>query len=335
MPPTPVSRSKAQEAPASEKKRLYGAWQDGQWWCNCEPRKNAALRQVKKDGPNKGRFFWTCATPLPCKFFLWRDDALVRESGLDPADNQAAPPSPKTSGWAKPSTITQKSLESFGIQSTPSKRKRRPNASSDQGEEFFTDPDSEEELQLAEMTDTSVQTAAPHRPSDDLFTTPSTSRRTTDIVGGLPTPSVSRVLFPASEVKRSKTASFEGPPPCDTLPTPSKTPSSHSSFDVGCPPSSGSGATTENMTEQVMTLLSSQKIDPAVLQSVRQLLLTSDRKTKGIAMGRDSVRAALKEKDKRISQLQEKIRDLESQVAYKHERVTKLKAQIMRVYEEG
>ncbi|KAK9313905.1 hypothetical protein V1524DRAFT_448443 [Lipomyces starkeyi] len=46
--------------------------------CNCNPRRQAALREVKKDGRNKGRYFYSCATGK-CNFFLWEDDARLRE----------------------------------------------------------------------------------------------------------------------------------------------------------------------------------------------------------------------------------------------------------------
>ncbi|KAK9370379.1 hypothetical protein V1509DRAFT_617593 [Lipomyces kononenkoae] len=56
-----------------------GLYEDGVWKCNCVPRRQAAYRLVKKDGRNKGRFFYGCATGK-CKFFLWEEDALPREA---------------------------------------------------------------------------------------------------------------------------------------------------------------------------------------------------------------------------------------------------------------
>ncbi|KAK9384686.1 hypothetical protein V1515DRAFT_610880 [Lipomyces mesembrius] len=55
-----------------------GLYEDGAWKCNCNPRRQAAYREVKKDGRNKGRFFHSCATGK-CNFFLWEDDARLRE----------------------------------------------------------------------------------------------------------------------------------------------------------------------------------------------------------------------------------------------------------------
>ncbi|KAK9371808.1 uncharacterized protein V1513DRAFT_454461 [Lipomyces chichibuensis] len=55
-----------------------GLYEDGNWKCDCNPRRQAAFRQVKKDGRNKGRFFYSCATGK-CNLFLWEDDARLRE----------------------------------------------------------------------------------------------------------------------------------------------------------------------------------------------------------------------------------------------------------------
>lgn len=187
---------------------------------------------------------------------------------------------------------------------------------------------------MAEITDRSAQKATRQGATGDVFTTPATNRHTADIVGGLPTPSVSRTLFPTSEAKRSKTVSFEGPESSDALTTPSKTPSSHSSINLGSPSSSPTDAT-EDVTAKVMALLKDQKIDPVVLRSVQNVLMTSSRQTKGISMGRDSARAALKDKDKKIAQLQEKIRDLENKNAYSHKAITDMKAQLIQIYEDN
>ncbi|KAK9234279.1 hypothetical protein V1525DRAFT_367180 [Lipomyces kononenkoae] len=56
-----------------------GLYEDGFWKCNCQPPRQAAYREVKKEGRNKGRFFYACATGK-CKFFLWEEDAHPRET---------------------------------------------------------------------------------------------------------------------------------------------------------------------------------------------------------------------------------------------------------------
>lgn len=58
-----------------------GLFADGIWQCNCTPRLPAEHFKVKKEGNNKGRWFYTCQHPQPkrCDFFLWDEDAKPRE----------------------------------------------------------------------------------------------------------------------------------------------------------------------------------------------------------------------------------------------------------------
>lgn len=86
---------------------------------------------MKKDTLNKGKFFWTCPSRPFCTFFLWRDSALPRETGLSPATDAAAtadhqqpqlPPAPRTPSFIQPR------LTSFGIQVTPGRQARGEDA---------------------------------------------------------------------------------------------------------------------------------------------------------------------------------------------------------------
>ncbi|KAK3942199.1 hypothetical protein QBC46DRAFT_339896 [Diplogelasinospora grovesii] len=58
-----------------------GSFENGQWSCNCDPRLPAVRFQVKKGGPNKGKWFYTCQQQREeqCGFFLWEDQAQARE----------------------------------------------------------------------------------------------------------------------------------------------------------------------------------------------------------------------------------------------------------------
>nr|CCA26226.1 DNA topoisomerase putative [Albugo laibachii Nc14] len=42
----------------------------------------AVLRQVRREGPNKGRFFYVCSAPDQCDFFEWKDAASSISSGI-------------------------------------------------------------------------------------------------------------------------------------------------------------------------------------------------------------------------------------------------------------
>ena len=63
--------------------RLRGLFADGIWQCDCDPRLPASHFRVKREGRNHGRWFYTCqkAENQRCSFFLWDDEANVREEG--------------------------------------------------------------------------------------------------------------------------------------------------------------------------------------------------------------------------------------------------------------
>ncbi|OJD17407.1 hypothetical protein AJ78_02479 [Emergomyces pasteurianus Ep9510] len=63
---------------------LRGLLVNGVWHCNCEPRRQADRFQTKNGGKNHGRWFYTCTKPQTkrCNFFLWEDEAEIRESDM-------------------------------------------------------------------------------------------------------------------------------------------------------------------------------------------------------------------------------------------------------------
>ncbi|RGP73780.1 DNA topoisomerase 3-alpha [Fusarium longipes] len=377
MPSTPrFKRYQDPQTPRSQKKRLpKGRYSDGHWWCNCEPRQKATLREVKKTGPNNGKLFWKCDD---CNFFLWREEAKARENGLKTSRKD------DDSARSAPPPMTQQSLVTYGYQVTPSRRqsdqdsadstdselddpmpkstsnqaqasvpsksssslpttvetpsrgptKRRWDAfEKDEGEEF-SDVCSDEERQMAAIADKSAEKAARNR-----YTTPSTPR-SADVISGLPTPSVSRTLFPASESKRQKQVSFdESPSRCtDTMSsatlsantTPSKTPSRHQELSPSSPTE-----TSYDVMDEVMGLLRGQKVDSKTLLSVQNILATSARRTKGIVLGRDTARASLKAKDEKIATLQERIVALENRERMHRNQMTNIKAGLMKMYDDN
>ncbi|GAO13783.1 uncharacterized protein UV8b_03987 [Ustilaginoidea virens] len=374
------------QPPASLKRRLNGIWDDGTWWCNCEPRSRAVRRESKKNNRNKGRLYWTCAYSS-CKFFLWEEEAAVREPaasrghdhdghGHGLGDDEPEPLRPKTP------TFTQRPLESYGILKTltrrgsatkrsggnmafessasattasfssgltvrnePSrtsaaqpdtpgtKRKRHQRQTSSYGE--FSDLDSDEERQLARLADRGARPTTPRAATAtrDVFTTPATETRAIDVIGGLPTPSVSRILFPPSEAPRFKTVSFEEPLSTEAVVTPTKAPpSSHAHANAVSPPISPCNAV-QDLTSLVMDLLRDQPVDRGVAGSLRKALDAWGRKTAGIAKGRDAARAAAKQKQARISELEETVRALQGKLKYQEEKMTETKRKIQDAYD--
>ncbi|PNY28424.1 Uncharacterized protein TCAP_01642 [Tolypocladium capitatum] len=394
--------------------RSDGLWQGDQWWCksmsspptlrrfnaianshlksrakeaNMATVARAALRETKRDTPNKGRFFLACKTYPFCDFFLWRDDAVLRETVLPPSTDATSteellPPRPKTP------TFTQRPLTSFGILVHPDRRRSEgdgdtagraigsPESGDGEDEEpspiscggrtkmtgttftataiskasmgtpcpppskrkrgvfeddEFSDMGSDDERQLADIADKSVERSTRHT---DAFATPAADR-TMDAATGFTTPSVARTLFSGTDAKRQKTVTFEEPHPLG-LPTPAKTPATKGrTTDHEATPSSSPPDAIHDVTDEVMALLRGQKLEGPVLRAVQELLATSARKAMGLAMGRESTRAALKLKDDKIARLQERVVALENKEQFHNSQLTNIKAQLMKMYEDN
>jgi hypothetical protein len=60
-----------------------GVFANGIWHCDCTPRLPAEHFKVKKESKNQGRWFYTCQNQEPqrCGFFVWDEDAKLREEG--------------------------------------------------------------------------------------------------------------------------------------------------------------------------------------------------------------------------------------------------------------
>ncbi|KAJ4315022.1 hypothetical protein N0V84_008592 [Fusarium piperis] len=379
MASTPRGKSRFQstqqpETPKSLKKRLHkGRFSDGQWWCNCEPRNKASLRETRKSGPNKGRFYWKCDD---CGFFLWWDEAKPRETGLKSSEKGE-------SSRSKAPALTQQSLVSYGYQVTPSRRasdmdfddstdsseesdqdppmpksaktveagpsraaalpetpSRRPTKrkrdvfEEDEDEDEFSDLGSDEERQMVVLADKSAEKAAAQK----RYETP-TNLRSADVISGLPTP-VSRTLFPGTDSKRQKQVSFEDTPSRHWVALSSTTISagttpSRTPAGLQAVPSSSPPDNSYDVTDEIMGLLQGHKVDPGVLRTIRHTLTTAARRTKGIILGRDSARATLKIRDEKIASLQERITALENRERVHRNQMTNIKANLMKMYDDN
>ncbi|TPX16612.1 uncharacterized protein E0L32_003553, partial [Thyridium curvatum] len=80
--------------------RQPGLFENGQWLCDCTPRLPALRLQVKKQGANKGRWFYTCQRERrdQCGFFLWEDAARAREEAALLLGGAAARSEPRGAG---------------------------------------------------------------------------------------------------------------------------------------------------------------------------------------------------------------------------------------------
>lgn len=82
-----------------------GVFADGIWHCECKPRLPAEHFKVKKETKNKGRWFYTCQNQAEkrCDFFLWDEDAKLREEGAVLNNTRSEPQQERVSnaqdGW--------------------------------------------------------------------------------------------------------------------------------------------------------------------------------------------------------------------------------------------
>lgn len=145
-------------ATPGSKARLKGLFQDNQWYCDCEPRLPAVRFQVKKNTKNRNKWFYTCQQDRKkqCGFFLWDDDAQVREKGalLNNTGTESkyitsiGPDEPPIPSFAQ---TPSKSTSRFATSSRP-----------DNSADFFNDDGSEistgDELDMASLADNASQT---------------------------------------------------------------------------------------------------------------------------------------------------------------------------------
>lgn len=214
------------------------------------------LLETKKEGPTRGKLFYKCFDcDLFIWWDQARVREMgLPSSASRPVDQDvgdvAAAASPKTP------SLTQKQLTAYDYESTTpsstSRRRRRDESDSrsdtkgapydevsgfaaaaskrkrdvfEDDSDSFSDFSSGEERELIEIADKSAEKlkAQPPPPADtssssnSAFTTPTHPRSSSAMVAGLPTPSVSRTLFPSA--KRQKHVSFEDVPATATATT--------------------------------------------------------------------------------------------------------------------
>ncbi|KIW22678.1 uncharacterized protein PV07_10952 [Cladophialophora immunda] len=282
-----------------------GAFLDGIWHCDCEPRLPADKFQVKNGGKNHGRWFYTCQKPQHkrCKFFLWNDDAKVREEAavlsnsrtepnapapLTPQkrDLNALPPTPQTKndivdrqGTKEPANV--KHEESFDWSSSNDEELLKAEQdilgktpfqtpTKAPRTERLTSPGKRKFVQTAAQSVTADETWPL---SDDVFTTPSTTHKSMG----------SGLLSPFS--------------------TPANRASLHISRE----------ADPSTLASEALDILRGTSISPEVERELVDLLNRHDLRTQGIIKGRDITRLAVQAKDKRIAELQARISALEAE----------------------
>ncbi|KAL2756432.1 hypothetical protein ACRALDRAFT_1093649 [Sodiomyces alcalophilus JCM 7366] len=332
----------------SRRKRPNGLYDNGTWYCNCEPRKVPSSYTVKKPGPTKGKSFLRCHD---CNFFMWNEDAAQ----FPVTESQA--PTPDTATRRTPSPKKAKTMFEFFPKSpkppTAQKRKRVQFE-----EDYIGDESSDEERQLLEAVERSARkmqrtgAAGPvSTPTAPTATSSSTTMAATsggeDALPRQPNPPTARTLFAGPDTKRQNTSqitpttsSAASAAPAKTgLPSPTATPTANRRKQVATP----AGPEHEHhkhdtadtaLRDEVMALLQGQPIPPAVARSVREALDRQVERARGLAKGRDAVRDLLRQKDEKVAQLQDRVVALENKLRAERDTRTNMRAGIMRLYQD-
>lgn len=311
---------------------LNGLFSDENWKCNCNPRLPAVKFQVKKEGPNKGRWFYTCQEPkeTACGFFLWDDKAKSREMGAVLNNTRTEPHAPDAREPVTPSK-DKRTLEVHAVASN----KWLEDLGKKEDDEFgawpLTREDEEKVVRTVERTDPGSFPETPRKEIDSRTATPGSKRKRAEEEGNdagvYPTPSTKgprdEDIFgtPSTSRKRLNGRPWDGNER-SALFSPSETPSPmrFKNITMDAPPkfmaspfksSTGDPQQSYDMTEEIMDLLKDQHIDEEVNVKLRQMLTRHALKISGIVKGRDITRVALKSKDTKIAELQQRITALE------------------------
>lgn len=293
----------------SEKPR--GLFRDRIWHCDCEPRLPAEHFRVKKEGPNKGRWFYTCqkAQNERCGFFLWDEDAEPRmqDALLNHGGTEVhAADGTKQDGAAPPAVDT-----------ASNSRKRPAPMKQDQDDESTDD----EALPWPSTADDPPAAAQlPSTPRKAVKTSAdATAGSHIRQANGLNTPQTSTTN--ARFAAQSQQAAAQG----QQTPTPARF------IDAETPITPSKAG--EDITSTVLSYIGSCHVNLNNDQTagIRAILETHNHQVRGFIKGRDVAREAVKMKDARISELTGRIEALESDLELYRARVRGLKDENQRL----
>ncbi|KAK5058948.1 hypothetical protein LTR84_011212 [Exophiala bonariae] len=306
-----ASKSTSTTRPAQPRRTTKrGAFIDALWHCDCEPRLPADKFQVKNGGKNHGRWFYTCQKPQHkrCGFFLWSDDAKVREEAAVLNNSRSEyPPLPQTP--RKPNPVVPPTPETNRrpddvYQSFPSLDKKvTPIARNDS---FGWSSSDDESLLKAE------QEFLLQRPP---FETPRKAARTTALSspgkrthGDMDAKSGIDEQWPLSDdVFATPSTSYPA------LSTGLLSPSSAAAKQLSQPVLGENTGEYSALTMEVMAILRGVSLSSETEKKLVDVLDKHDLRTQGIVKGRDITRVAVQTKETKIAELQARISVLEAE----------------------
>ena len=292
--------------PSTPKRNARGALINGTWYCDCDPKLVAEHHQTKNGGQNHGRWFYTCqkAQHKRCKFFLWDDDARLRDNSTVIDKNQ---PQGGVETLSKPA---QPLGAAMGRQSSPQAQKSRSSVVASTGNRRLSDSSSSYDYGLSPAHEEAFIEAArrarmappetPRKtPRTSVFVSPGKRNRT----DALEDRSSVRVSTDLDDVFLTPSTSDRA----TGLPSPAETPARgrHDIF--------GLSTTTSSLAADAISILDKGKLPVQIEKELIELLTKHELRSQGIARGRDITRLALVKKEKRIAELEAKVQTLEAE----------------------
>jgi hypothetical protein len=308
-----------------------GLFVDGVWHCDCTPRKPAVHFEVKKDGPNKGKWFRSCQKQMSdesrCKFFLWDADAHKREAAALSNNNRTERHADATTTPSRrqPSPPPPYTVQTGSTNPTHKRSRTDTDFDDDYGLDQADDDFNDELDHVMAQVDTpskAVKTSA--------FATPST-RRKLPWQMDQPSTSINGLQTPQTVARTSRD-------PFNTRLTTSGgahlTPSrnvdhDHDGHEAATPSSSADTPTpsrfrnvsAEDLTRDVFSLLQNSNVRLAsdTENELKSLLSRHSKSAEGLRRGRDVIRTTVKAKDAKITELTYRVNTLEAELEAERE----------------
>ena len=294
----PAPRTPTSRFPSKTSSKLRGAFENGQWLCDCEPRLPAEHFQVKKEGKNKGRWFYTCQKHESerCGFFLWDDDAKPRMEAAVLSNSTTEPTAVENNGGVNNGEQRKSKKRTLPWEECPAPKQKRL---SDGGSFDMSDGEEKALSQAARTMPNPPETPRKVQKTTAFETASSKSKNViTPQAGvryGLATPGTT-----PHQANTAKTVTQDPP----ETPTPIRT------SDV-----MGQSSNESALPDKVFKLLSlfDVKLDPNASSALQGLLNSEHRRHQGTLKGRDSARAAVHTRDMRIAELVDRCGQLEGE----------------------
>lgn len=292
-----------------------GAFIEGIWHCECDPRLPAEKFQTKNGGKNHGRWFLTCqrGKPKSCGFFLWADDAKLREEGAVLSNSRSESRS-IPSVAAIPQT-PKKAVAPTQAPTPDTRTHERANSSQTinfEHEESFDWPSSGDEA-LAKVAAQATKGPPPLQP---IFETPRNAAKTIEYASPgkrthdemLNDATTMMALQNAGDVFTTPSTSIKSQK--SGLASPSPTPAQGRSQNDQM---QGAVADASDLAQAALDILRKNPLalSPSVEQELIDLLNKHDLRTQGIVKGREITRLAMTARENRIAELQNRITGLE------------------------